>query len=60
MIANGSGKGRARRDGSARRVAQWVVLALSSGEITLADKIAEDDNKRTRAGQAHRTLLLLM
>jgi uncharacterized protein (DUF927 family) len=51
MLANGSGKGRGRRDGSARRVAQWVVLFLSSGEIGLADKIAEDGNKRTRAGQ---------
>jgi uncharacterized protein (DUF927 family) len=51
MLANGSGKGRGRRDGSARRVAQWVVLFLSSGEIGLADKIAEDGNKRARAGQ---------
>jgi uncharacterized protein (DUF927 family) len=51
MLGNGSGKGRGRRDGSARRVAQWVVLVLSSGEIGLADKIAEDGNKRTRAGQ---------
>jgi putative DNA primase/helicase len=51
MLANGSGKGRGRRDGSAHRVAQWVVLFLSSGEIGLADKIAEDGNKRMRAGQ---------
>jgi uncharacterized protein (DUF927 family) len=51
MLANGSGKGRGRRDGSARRVAQWVLLFLSSGEIGLADKIAEDGNKRARAGQ---------
>jgi uncharacterized protein (DUF927 family) len=51
MLANGSGKARGRRDGSARRVAQWVVLFLSSGEIGLADKIAEDTNKRMRAGQ---------
>src|ERR1700730_310248 len=35
----------------ARRVAQWLTLFLSSGEIGRADKIAEDGNKRTRAGQ---------
>jgi putative DNA primase/helicase len=51
MLANGSGKGRGRRDGSARRVAQWIALFLSSGEIALADKIAEEGNKRTHAGQ---------
>jgi putative DNA primase/helicase len=51
MLGNGSGKGRARRDGSPRPVAQWIVLVLSSGEIGLADKIAEDGNKRTHAGQ---------
>jgi uncharacterized protein (DUF927 family) len=51
MLGNGSGKGRARRDGSARPVAQWVVLVLSSGEIGLAEKIAEDGAKRVRAGQ---------
>ncbi|HEX9535841.1 MAG TPA: DUF927 domain-containing protein [Stellaceae bacterium] len=51
MLGNGSGKGRARRDGSARPVAQWIVLCLSSGEIGLADKIAEDGNKRARPGQ---------
>jgi putative DNA primase/helicase len=51
MLANGSGKGRGRRDGSARRVAQWLILFLSSGEIGLAEKIAEDGNTRTRAGQ---------
>jgi uncharacterized protein (DUF927 family) len=51
MVANGSGKGRGRRDGSVQRIAQWIVLELSSGEIGLADKIAEDGNKRTHAGQ---------
>jgi uncharacterized protein (DUF927 family) len=51
MLANGSGKGRGRRDGSARRRAEWVLLFLSSGEVTLAEKIAEDGSKRVRAGQ---------
>jgi putative DNA primase/helicase len=50
VLANGSGKGRARRDGSARRPAQWRILVLSSGEISLADKMAEI-GRRSRAGQ---------
>jgi uncharacterized protein (DUF927 family) len=51
MLANGFGKGRGRPNGSTRRIAQWTVLFLSSGEMTLADKIGEDGNKRTHAGQ---------
>ncbi|MGY4355382.1 putative DNA primase/helicase [Bradyrhizobium sp. i1.3.1] len=52
MLANGSGKSRSTRDGSARRAAKWRVLFLSSGEIGLADKVAEDGRgKRVAAGQ---------
>ena len=51
MLSNGIGKHRARRDGSARPPASWRVLFLSSGEITLADKIAEDGRRRATAGQ---------
>ena len=52
MLANGSGKARSARDGSARRSAGWRVLFLSSGEIGLADKIAEDGRgKKLAAGQ---------
>jgi putative DNA primase/helicase len=50
MLANGAGKGRAHRDGSARRPAQWRLLFLSSGELSLADKMAEI-GRRTKAGQ---------
>ena len=50
MLANGFGKGRARRDGSARSPAQWRLLFLSSGEVSLADKMAEI-GRRSRAGQ---------
>jgi uncharacterized protein (DUF927 family) len=50
MLANGFGKGRACRDGSARRAAQWRLLFLSSGEVSLADKMAEI-GKRSKAGQ---------
>ncbi len=50
MAANGMGKGRARRDGSARRSPQWRLLFLSSGEVSLADKMAEI-GRRLKAGQ---------
>jgi putative DNA primase/helicase len=52
MLANGAGKSRSSRDGSARKPAKWRVLFLSSGEIGLADKVAEDGRgKRLAAGQ---------
>jgi uncharacterized protein (DUF927 family) len=55
MLANGSGKGRARRDGSARAAARWRVLFLSTGEIGLADLIVEGGG-RVRAGQEVRVI----
>jgi putative DNA primase/helicase len=52
MLANGAGKSRSARDGAARRAARWRVLFLSSGELGLADKVAEDGRgKRLAAGQ---------
>lgn len=57
MLANGSGKSRGTRDGFARRTPRWRLLFLSSGEIGLADKIAEDGRKRrTTAGQEVRVV----
>lgn len=50
MLANGTGKARARRDGLARSAATWRLLFLSSGEVGLADHMREA-GKRTRAGQ---------
>jgi len=55
MLANGTGKTRASRAGTARAPARWRVMVLSSGEITLADKIAEAGG-RAAAGQAVRLL----
>lgn len=55
MLANGTGKARASRSGSARPIGRWRVLVLSSGEISLADKIAEG-GARVAAGQAVRLL----
>jgi uncharacterized protein (DUF927 family) len=52
MLANGAGKSRSTRDGSARKAAKWRVLFLSSGEIGLADKVAEDGRgRKLAAGQ---------
>lgn len=52
MLANGQGKSRAGRSGEARPAAEWRLLFLSSGEVGLADKIAEDGRgRRVAAGQ---------
>lgn len=53
MLANGSGKARASRDGLTRRSARWRTLFLSTGEISLADKMMEA-GQRPRAGQETR------
>ncbi len=50
MLANGQGKSRARRDGSGRPPATWRVLFLSTGELSLADKMNEAGRK-AKAGQ---------
>ncbi len=49
MLANEAGKQRASRTGSARRRQSWRVLFLSTGEITLAQKMGEA-GKRAMAG----------
>ena len=57
MLANGQGKSRAAKTGAARRAATWRVLFLSTGEISLSDKISEDGHgKRAKAGQEVRVL----
>jgi len=55
MLANGCGKSRANRHGGARASARWRVMILSSGEISLSDKMAEA-GRRTKAGQEVRLL----
>jgi putative DNA primase/helicase len=55
MLGNGAGKARADRSGRARPVARWRVMILSSGEIGLADKVAEAGG-RPAAGQMVRLL----
>ncbi|MFH7325950.1 DUF927 domain-containing protein, partial [Desulfurivibrio sp. C05AmB] len=50
MLANGTGKHRARRDGMARTAATWRLLFLSAGEVGLADHMMEA-GRRVKAGQ---------
>jgi putative DNA primase/helicase len=56
MLANGSGKARAKHDGSGRPVKEWRVLVLSSGEMPSERKLAEGRRKRAQAGQLVRML----
>ena len=55
MLANGQGKGRAARDGSARAIAKFQLIFLSSGEISLGDLVTESGGTR-RAGQEVRVI----
>jgi uncharacterized protein (DUF927 family) len=50
MLANGQGKARATRHGAARAPQRWRLLFASTGEVSLADKLAEI-GRRTQAGQ---------
>jgi uncharacterized protein (DUF927 family) len=55
MLASGAGKSRAGRHGEGRAPAEWRCLFLSTGEISIADKLAEDGRtRRLMAGQAVR------
>ncbi len=50
MLANGRGKSRAQKDGSAKKVATWRLLILSSGEVSLSDQMTIA-NVKSHAGQ---------
>jgi uncharacterized protein (DUF927 family) len=55
MLANGQGKSRSHRGLANRPTSTWRSLFCSTGEISLADKVAEDGRKIT-AGQEVRVL----
>lgn len=55
LFANGAGKSRAARDGSARAARSWRLMLLSTGEMDLTAKLAEG-GKRAMAGQLVRLL----
>ena len=56
MLANGQGKGRAKADGQNRKTPTWRSLFLSTGEVSLAEKIAEDGRGHAKAGQGVRVV----
>jgi putative DNA primase/helicase len=55
MLCNGTGKARADQRGEARVRKQWTILVLSSGECSLADRVAAAGETVT-AGQEVRFL----
>ena len=55
MLANGQGKSRATKEGLVRPTAEWQLIFLSNGELSLEQKLQED-NRRLMAGQAIRVL----
>lgn len=56
MLGNGTGKTRANKTGGARKPAEWRLIFISTGEVTLADKVREDGRGRVTAGQAVRVV----
>ena len=54
-IGNGTGKSRATRHGTARRIQRWRCVLLSSGERTLEATLAEI-NRKPKSGQQVRLL----
>ena len=55
MLLNGTGKGRANRDVTGRRTPVWRLAVLSSGEVSLAEKLLEA-GRRPHAGQEVRLI----
>lgn len=53
MLANGNGKARASKNGTARSRQEWRLLFLSAGEVGLAQHI-RDAGKKAKAGQTVR------
>jgi uncharacterized protein (DUF927 family) len=56
QLAAGVGKSRLQRDGSPRPTHTWRAMILSTGEVPIAVKIAEDHGRKTYAGQGVRML----
>jgi putative DNA primase/helicase len=50
MLSNGRGKGRMTSNATMKQSIEWRIMLLSTGEVTLADKIAERGG-RPMAGQ---------
>lgn len=57
MLANGVGKARSNRGGDATKIKVWKIVAWSTGEITIAQKIAEG-NPRSTSHAGHEVRLV--
>jgi putative DNA primase/helicase len=55
MLGNGQGKSRAKSNGQLGQAAHWQLMMLSSGEISLRQKLQEA-GRTAQAGQAVRAL----
>lgn len=56
MIGNGETKSRLTQDAEERGIRRFKTVVLSSGEITVQDKIGEDKGATIKAGQAVRII----
>jgi len=56
MLPNGQGRSRMRADASLRDPLTWRLNFLSTGELTINDKIEESGKQRAMAGQAVRII----
>lgn len=55
MLGNGAGKARANKKGEAKRISNFTLIFLSSGEVLLQSKISESKNhKKIKGGQTVR------
>lgn len=57
MLANGTGKTRAQKDGQSKKCLTWRLVFLSNGEIDLSQLMTEN-GKRTMAGQEVRMVTI--
>lgn len=56
MLPNGQAKGRMKSDATARKVLTWRLNFLSTGELTINDKIEETGKLKSMAGQMVRII----
>ncbi len=56
QITAGAGKGRLNRDATLRARSVWRVMLISTGEVPVAAKIAEESGRSPHAGQLVRML----
>ncbi len=59
MLPNGQGKARATKLGDAREIRKWLLVFLSTGELTITDKINQNHRTTAMAGQEIRCISLL-